>query len=183
MKKRARVFRKLQPLSRRVSPRPILERKQNRMELTIVPVTGALRKEAERLTVAAGQEHFVEPVAECMQEADEIADWEPVCIYDGNTMVGFSMYGYMRCEKQPRVWFDRLLIDARYQHRGYGRAAVEAILARMQREFPGRDIYTSAYEDNPVALSLYQSFGFRRNGELDINGEKIMVLKSENPPA
>ena len=94
-------------------------------------------------------------------------------------MIGFSMYGYMRSEKQPRVWFDRLLIDAHYQNKGYGRKTVEEMLKRIHQEFPCKDIYISAYEDNPVAISLYQSFGVHMNGELDINGEKIMVLESE----
>ena len=147
------------------------------MNLRIIPVTNDIRKEAEQLTAAKGQDHFVESVKESMREADEIADWEPVCIYDGDTMIGFAMYGYMKNEKQPRVWFDRLLIDAHYQRRGYGRKTVEMMLERIQQEFPDKDIYISAYEDNPVAISLYQSFGFHMNGELDINGEKIMVLK------
>lgn len=147
-----------------------------RMNLRIVPVTGENRAAAEKLSVAAGQEHFIETVKECMQEADGNPDWEPVCIYDGEKPVGFSMYGYMRRENPARVWFDRLLIDSRYQRRGYGKESVKMILNRIQKEFPGKDIYISAYEDNRVAISLYQSFGFRINGERDINGEKIMVL-------
>lgn len=153
------------------------------MDLRIVPVTKEIRKEAEQLAVAEGQEHFIETVAECMREADGTADWEPVCMYDGDTMIGFAMYGYMRTEKQPRVWFDRLLIDAHYQSRGYGRQTVDAMLVRIRQEFPGKDIFISAYEDNHAAISLYQSFGFRMNGELDINGERIMVLRSGDGPA
>ena len=149
------------------------------MNLRIVPVTGEIRKEAEQLAVSKEQEYFIETVEESMHEADEISDWEPVCIYDGDTMVGFSMYGYMRREKQPRVWLDRLLIDAHYQNRGYGRQTIKKMLARIQQEFPGKDIYISAYENNSVAIALYQSFGFHMNGELDVNGEKIMVLKSK----
>ena len=148
------------------------------MNMRIVPVTADTRALAESLSVAPGQEHFIEPVTECMAEADEISDWEPVCIYDGDTLVGFSMYGYMRGEKLKRVWFDRLLIDRHYQHRGYGRKAVELLLERIRGEFPGKDIYISAYEDNPAAIALYQSFGFRINGEKDINGETVMVLKA-----
>ena len=148
------------------------------MNLRIVPVTKDIRREAEQLTVAKGQEHFIEPVKECMKEADRIPDWHPACIYDENTMIGFVMYGYMRNEKRPRVWFDRLLIDARFQHRGYGRKTVEIMLSRIQQEFPGKDIYISAYEDNPTAISLYKSFGFRINGEIDIHGERIMVFNS-----
>lgn len=150
------------------------------MDLMIVPVTNDIRKKVEQLTVAKGQEHFIETVEECMQEADKNSDWQPVCIYDVNTMIGFSMYGYMRHEEQSRVWFDRLIIDAHYQNKGYGRKAVDIILSQIQQEFPDKDIYLSVYEDNSVAISLYQSFGFHFNGELDINGEKIMILKSKN---
>ena len=82
------------------------------MDLKIVPVTEENRAQAEELAVAPGQEHFIEPVRECMEEADALGDWEPVCISDGETPIGFSMYGYMRGESCPRVWFDRLLIAA-----------------------------------------------------------------------
>lgn len=149
------------------------------MKLSIRPVTAAIRSQAEALRVGPGQEHFVETVAECMEEADRIPDWEPVVICDGETMIGFSMYGFMRCERRARVWFDRLLIDWRYQHQGCGRAAVQLLLDRLQTEFPGQPIYLSAYADNQTAIRLYESFGFRFNGEKDINGEDVMVLPAQ----
>ena len=146
------------------------------MKLSIVPVTEQLRPRAEALSVGPGQEHFIETVAQCMQEADRIPDWEPVVIFDGETMIGFAMYGFMRCETRARVWFDRFLIDHRYQKQGYGRRVAEMMIGRLRAEFPGQDIYLSAYDDNPVAIRLYQSFGFVFNGEKDINGEDVMVL-------
>lgn len=152
------------------------KKEEQKMNLNIVPVTEKNRKEAEKLTVKKNQIHFIESVKECLQEADENKNWEPVCIYDDEKMIGFSMYGFMKNEKNPRVWFDRLLIDHHFQKMGYGRKAVEILLHRIQKEFPNQNIYISAYEDNRVAFHLYESFGFRTNGELDINGEKIMVL-------
>ena len=146
------------------------------MNLKIIPVTNKTRSEAERLTVENNQIHFIETVEECMKEADENPNWQPVCIFDDEKMVGFSMYGFMKNEKTPRVWFDRLLIDRKYQKQGYGRESVSILLQKIQKEFPNQDIYISAYEKNQVAISLYQSFGFHLNGELDINGEKIMLL-------
>ena len=148
------------------------------MKLSIQPVTEALRSRAENLQVGPGQEHFIETVSECLEEADRISDWEPVVIFDGEAMIGFAMYGFMRCETRARVWFDRFLIDRHYQGRGYGRAAVQAMLERIQTEFPGQAIYLSAYDDNQVAIRLYQSFDFRFNGEKDINGEDVMVRSS-----
>lgn len=147
-------------------------------DLTIVPVTAENRAAAERLSIFPEQKDFVDTVEECLEEADKYSDWEPVCIYDGKKMVGFAMYGFMRSEKRPRVWFDRFLIDRRYQHHGYGRKAVEEMVNRIHAEFPGKDIYLSAFKENTVAISLYESFGFRMNGELDINDEKVMVLKN-----
>ena len=147
-------------------------------ELTLCPVTRENRKLAESLTVGPGQEGFVEPVAECMEEADRIPQWEPVLLYRADCPIGFAMYGYMSGESRRRLWFDRLLIDRHYQGKGYGRGAVAAILAQLRREFPGKAVYLSAYDSNQVAIRLYQSFGFRFNGELDYNGERVMVLEA-----
>ena len=147
-------------------------------DIRIVPVTGDIRAEAESLSVSPEQKDFIEPVRECMAEADEISDWEPAAVYAGDTMVGFAMYGFMRHEREPRVWFDRLLIDSRFQHRGCGRRAAELVLGRIKKEFPGKDIYISAYEDNVTALRMYESMGFRPTGGRDINGERIMVLRA-----
>ena len=148
------------------------------MNLQIVPVTKENRAAAESLRVAPYQKDFIESVPECMQEADEISDWEPVILMDGENAVGFAMYGLMRREPNHRLWFDRLLIDEHYQRSGYGREAVKEILKRIQAEYPNTDIYLSAYEDNETAIRLYSSFGFEFNGELDYNGEKIMLLKA-----
>ena len=153
------------------------------MNLTLVPVTEQNRAQAEKLSVCPGQEHFIETVAECLSEADTLSEWEPVCIQDGEKMVGFAMYGLIHEPKYTRVWFDRFLIDGSCQHHGYGRQAVRTILHQLRKEFPGENIYLSAYEDNQVAISLYASFGFRFNGELDINGEKVMVLPAAEVPA
>ena len=147
------------------------------MELSLIPVQPDNRRTAEALSVGPGQEHFIETVSECLSEADHLSDWEPVMILRGKTPVGFAMYGYIHCDHPPRVWFDRFLIDRHYQHQGLGREAAQVILSQLHREFPGQDIYLSAYEDNPIAIRLYQSFGFQFNGELDLHGEKVMVLK------
>lgn len=38
------------------------------------------------------QTGFIESVAECMKEADQLAAWHPMCIYDNDTLIGFTMY-------------------------------------------------------------------------------------------
>ena len=59
------------------------------------------------------------------------------------------------------------------------RAAMEQILALLREQYPSEDIYLSVYEENRIAVALYQSCGFRFNGELDDKGEKVMVLKGK----
>lgn len=70
---------------------------------------------------------------------------------------------------------DRLLIDARYQGRGYGRKALAGLLERLSWEYPERKIYLSVIAGNDVAIRLYGQFGFRFNGEKDVHGEDVMV--------
>ena len=152
------------------------------MAVTIIPVDSSNRAEAEQLQVHESQIHFIESVKECMEEADQLDLWHPVAIYDGDTMVGFSMYGfYVEEDGSGRLWFDRLLIDKRFQGHGYGRQAISVCLHRMRREYPLQDIYLSVYDPNKNAIALYESCGFHFNGELDTNGERIMVLPKEAP--
>lgn len=62
--------------------------------LRLEPIDSKNRQEAEHLAVFSEQSGFIESVAECLQEADQLALWRPVGIYDGSTLVGFAMYGY-----------------------------------------------------------------------------------------
>ena len=131
------------------------------MKLHLEPVTAQNREEILRLGVLPGQKGYIETVAQCMEEAGEYGGWRPVGIYDGDLPVGFSMYGFFREEYPPegRLWLDRLLIDARFQGRGY----------------PEKDVYLSVIEGNDVATRLYEQYGFRFIGEKDIHGEDVMV--------
>lgn len=145
------------------------------MQLCYVPVTTANRRQAESLRVKADQDGFIESVADCMAEADLTSDWKPVAVFDKDTMVGFAMYGRFREGGERRVWLDRLLIDGRFQGRGYGKAAVAGLLDRLQSEYGAQPVYLSVYADNRAAVALYESLGFTFNGEVDTKGELVMV--------
>lgn len=147
------------------------------MNLNIRPITDKNRGQALALHVGAGQEGFVESVSQCLKEAAAKKCWRPVGIYDGETMVGFAMYGSFFWEYFPigRVWMDRLLIDEKYQGKGYGKAAMAALIERLVQEYNCRKIYLSVIDGNDAAVHLYESFGFRFNGKKDIHGERIMT--------
>lgn len=88
------------------------------------------------------------------------------------------MYGLFQEEGAcGRVWLDRFLIDERYQGRHYGEAALRAILARLSAEYARDEVFLSVVDGNDIAFTLYQNHGFALNGELDINGERVMIKK------
>ena len=108
----------------------------------------------------------------------------PFGIYEDDTLVGFVMIGYDKddywddapqiADNNYNLW--RLMIDKRYQQKGYGRKAIELALEFI-KTFPcGRAEYCwLSYEtDNKVAKDLYESFGFEENGEMD--GEEIIAV-------
>lgn len=110
----------------------------------------------------------------------------PFGIYDDEQLVGFLMIGFDKddfwddapdiANGNYNLW--RLMIDQKYQHRGFGRRAVELAL-EFVRTFPcGKADYCwLSYEpENEVAKELYASFGFVETGEKD-GEELIAVLK------
>ena len=99
-----------------------------------------------------------------------------MCIYDNDTLIGFTMYGMIQEPAYTRLWFDRLLIDKAFQGRGYAKAAIAALLERLRQEYPCRRVYLSVYGDNAAAIHLYRQAGFSFNGDYDTKGERVMVL-------
>jgi len=107
----------------------------------------------------------------------------PYAIYDNNVMVGFIMLVYEEVADNSGenvYWVCRLMIDKRYQGKGYGKDTIAKALGFI-RTFPkGRATAVSlSYEpDNIVARTLYASFGFVETGEIQ-DGELIAKLALE----
>lgn len=108
----------------------------------------------------------------------------PFIIYADEQPVGFVMITYgITGYEEPSLAKDnycilRLMIDKQHQHKGYGREAMGKILEFI-RTFPagGAQYCWIPYKrDNTAAKRLYESFGFRDNGEV-FNNESITVLE------
>lgn len=110
----------------------------------------------------------------------------PFGVYDGDTPVGFFMVGFGTdeyWENPPEIaknnynlW--RLMIDERYQNRGYGKETMKLALDFIRTQPCGKAEYCwLSYEpENEVARRLYYSFGFRETGDMD-EEEVIAALK------
>ena len=145
------------------------------MSLSIRAADRGNRAALEALRVAPGQEGYIETVAQCLREADGLALWRPLGLYDGETPVGFAMVGRFPGE----VWLDRLLIEGRYQGRGLGGEALVLLLRYLREQYGPGPVYLSLYPENTAALALYEKHGFRLNGERDIHGELVMVREAD----
>ncbi|MCG7344454.1 GNAT family N-acetyltransferase [Sporosarcina sp. ACRSL] len=156
--------------------------------ISLRKITLENRREVFKLEVADDQRRFVasnlSSVASCYVLATNGGSPLPFAIYDDEQIVGFVMivYGITGYEL-PKIANNnycilRLMIDKRYQNQGYGRKAMEKTLEFI-RTFPvGHAQYCwIAYDSNNiVAKKLYESFGFRDNGEICEN-EPVTVLE------
>ena len=159
------------------------------MNLSFRPVNRSNLWEIVRLAVHPHQNDFVAPNSVSIMEAyvattgGDVA--LPYGIYDGDTPVGFFMLGYGAdsFDDEPAAAKDnyclwRLMIDAKYQRRGYGTAALPMIL-NLIRTFPAgpaESVWVSYEPGNETARRLYARFGFIENGEIS-DGEIVAVKK------
>ncbi|WBW96495.1 GNAT family N-acetyltransferase [Oceanirhabdus sp. W0125-5] len=134
------------------------------MNLIFKEVTKENWEECIDLKVSKGQEDFVAPNSYSLLEANYEEELYPLCIYDGQTMVGFLMYG--KDEETDNLWMCRLMIDDKYQKRGYGKAAVVKLLDVVREKYGNIELYTSFEPENIVADKLYRSVGFKKTGEI-----------------
>jgi diamine N-acetyltransferase len=127
-----------------------------------------------RLKVRPEQEHVVAPVAWSLADAYVSPDtaW-PRLVLDGDDVVGFVMGGFdpespvdmFRCG----IW--RLAVSADHQGRGYGRFAVEEVLAEARRRGQTRaTVLWVADEHGPE--EFYLKLGFQPTGEV-VDGQIV----------
>ncbi len=156
--------------------------------ITLRKITLDNRRAIFNLQVSEDQRSFVasnlSSVASCYVLATNGGHPFPFAIYADEQPVGFVMLTYGNTGYElPSIAEDsycilRLMIDEKYQNRGYGREAMERILEFI-RTFPAgvAEYCWIQYEsDNLVAKRFYESFGFRENGEICDN-EPVTVLR------
>lgn len=127
------------------------------------------------LKVAKGQEEFVAPNAYSLLEAqyEDGGEFYPLAVYDGETMVGFLMYE--KDYEDNSMGMCRLMIDEKYQNKGYGKASVLKLLDIIREKYGNIEFFTSYEPENTVAGKLYESVGFKKTGEV-LYGELVAKI-------
>jgi diamine N-acetyltransferase len=136
-----------------------------------------------KLKVAAGQEEFVAGNAVSIAESKIYPHLVPQAVYADETLVGFAMHG--RDPDDKTYWIVRLMIDEKYQGKGYGTAAIGELIEKMERLPECYEIFLSYAPENAAAEKLYLRLGFERTGETNNDNELVMRLafnkSTDNP--
>ena len=141
------------------------------MSVELREITPQNFKECIDLKVADGQEKFVAPNVVSIAQAKIYPTANPFALYDGDQMVGFVMYGFDTDDE--RFYLVRLMIDERFQGKGYGKAATLEVVERMKQIKDCSEFYLSFVPENTNAERVYKSVGFERTGEIS-DGEIVM---------
>ncbi len=148
-------------------------------------VTDADRAAALAIRRGPGQDQFVSSVEQSLVDA---VTYPEACarfwtVNDGDNVVGFVMLSdgipAETLAADPTLvgpyFLWRLLIDDRQQRRGYGTAALDALVSYV-RDRPGADaLLTSAGQGEGSPQPFYERYGFVPTGEIH-EGEVVLRL-------
>jgi diamine N-acetyltransferase len=149
-------------------------------DVVLRPLTEEDRPALEALRVATAQRAFVSSVTDSLAEAERYADANPLVfgLYDRETPVGFVMIADDVDDPDYIAHFLwKLLIDERFQRRGFGTAALDLVAAYFRsRGVP--TMWTSAGEGEGSPIPFYERYGFVRDGvDEDDDGSREILLR------
>ena len=104
-------------------------------------------------------------------------DLHPFGIFDdGDEPVGFLMYGLNFEHPKQQAFIQRLMVDERFQGKGYGRFGMQKVLEFFRADERIREVGISYEPENEAARALYASLGFSETGRM-MEDEVEAVLK------
>jgi len=128
-----------------------------------------------KLEVASGQRELVASNPWSLAQVHYAPAGSAHALYDGDTPVGLVLlYDERLDDEEPgnQLYVWRLMVDARHQRRGIGRAAIGWITERARQG--GYDhVGLSHWPMDGNAGPFYEQLGFRYTGEVD-DGERVM---------
>jgi diamine N-acetyltransferase len=129
--------------------------------------------ECIELSVNEEQKDFVTSNAVSIAQSKVQPECIPLAVYDNDLMIGFVMY----CidEDDGEYWIYRMMIDKKFQSRGYGKKALAKLLEIIMEDKTHNRIFLGVHKESTYAVKLYRSFGFDFNGQ-SFGSEDIMVL-------
>lgn len=154
--------------------------KRTVMHIHLEPITAHNIGDCLRLHVAPHQKYFVASNTVSLIQSLVEPAFVPRAIYAGEQMVGFVMYG--RDPESGQDWIVRLMVDARYQGRGYGHAGLLAALDVLGQQPGSHGTFVSYRPEDLAAAFTYAGVGFRPTSVLP-DGEIVAERPLTNDAA
>lgn len=132
--------------------------------------------DAFNLKLGKGQNAFVSHPVRSLAQAYVYRDQcQPFGIYSGERMIGYVMVIYDHDVPEYDIW--HMMIDEAEQGKGYGSAALEAVLAYIKiKPFGSSDrVVLTCSKQNTGAIAMYLKKGFTFTGT-DYDDETEMFL-------
>ena len=134
-------------------------------KITLREINGKTVRAVCNLKVTDQQNRFVAPVAVSIAQAYfEPKAWFRA-IYSDETPVGFVMLHDDRKKHLYYLW--RFLIDARYQKMGFGKQAMELLIAEVRNRPKATELLVSYVPDEDGPSPFYHKLGFKPTGEME----------------
>lgn len=153
----------------------VTEKPTSNVKVTLREINRKTVRAICNLKVSKEQEAFVAPNSVSIAEAYFSNDAWFRAIYADETPIGFVMLSEAPEKELYFLW--RFMIDERYQHKGYGRRALELVIQRVKEQPKAKEFLTSCREGKASPKGFYEKMGFKETGEKLDNGEPIMKLK------
>ncbi len=151
------------------------------MSVQLVEITRHNLAELLKLDAGDGGKQVAPNVRSMAQAAVYAEAWPRGIAVDG-VLVGFLMLydpSLTPAPEEPKFALWRLMIDKGQQGRGYGAAAVQALITHVRTRPGAETLYLSYVQDSANAAAaerFYRSLGFTPTGEID-DGELVMSLR------
>ena len=155
------------------------------MNITLKPIDESNFLDAFHLQLRDDQTQYVShPIRSLAQAYVYRNQCQPFGIYADARMVGYVMVIYDYDVPEYDIW--HMMIDAAEQGKGYGTAAMKAVLDYIATKpfgDSGRVVLT-CHQENILAMHLYESLGFAHTGNVDDGEEEreSVELTSEQIP-
>ena len=97
--------------------------------------------------------------------------WKIKGIQADDILIGFTMYGFS--DELKAYELCRFMIDQHFQGNGYGKRALQVIIAEMFNTYQCDKIYLSTAPNNLRGKHIYENAGFISEGETCGEGDDI----------
>ena len=149
------------------------------MEVHLKPVTVHNWKDCIALELAPEQQLFVPSNLYSIAEAQFYPEAQSCAIVnETDEMIGYTLFGREAYTRRWKIF--RIMIDQHHQNKGYGKAAMQKIIATIAQESDVHEILIAYQANNQTARNLYATLGFHEQN-MDENGKVTALLTLDAP--